>query len=212
MRLLCPWGSPGKNTGVGCSALIQGNLLNPGSKPRLLSLLHWQEVSLPLVLPGKPIHYTFTYLILMAIWQYFIKGFPYVCNILDHDIVKFLTFDKHLLKHLNFGWSSFGWSGNQFPRLVAVEASYRVMRTLEWWSVEPHIERNYLYINLSLYKKKFGQRNMHQGKLMWEAHGEKMPSISQGKRPRRDPFLPALSRNQPCWHLDFRLVTSQLSQ
>ena len=23
-RLLCPWGSPGKNTGVGCHALLQG--------------------------------------------------------------------------------------------------------------------------------------------------------------------------------------------
>ena len=23
-RLLCPWGSPGKNTGVGCRALLQG--------------------------------------------------------------------------------------------------------------------------------------------------------------------------------------------
>lgn len=148
----------------------------------------------------------------MAIWQYFIKVFPYVCNILDHHIVKFLTFDKHLLKQLNFGWSSFGWSGNQFPRLV-VEARYRVMRTLKWRSVEPHIERNCLYINLSLYKKKkFGQRNMHQGKLTWEVHTEKMPSISQGKRPRRELFLPALSRNQPCWHLDFRLVTSQLFQ
>ena len=27
---LCPWDSPGKNTGVGCHALIQGNLPNPG--------------------------------------------------------------------------------------------------------------------------------------------------------------------------------------
>ena len=25
-RLLCPWGSPGKNTGVGCHALLQGPL------------------------------------------------------------------------------------------------------------------------------------------------------------------------------------------
>ena len=26
-RLLCPWGSPGKNTGVGCHALLQGIFL-----------------------------------------------------------------------------------------------------------------------------------------------------------------------------------------
>ena len=29
-RLLCPWDSPGKNTGVGCHALLQGNLPHPG--------------------------------------------------------------------------------------------------------------------------------------------------------------------------------------
>ena len=32
-RLLCPWDSPGKNTGVGCHALLQGNLLDPGIEP-----------------------------------------------------------------------------------------------------------------------------------------------------------------------------------
>ena len=33
-RLLCPWYSPGKNTGVGCHFLIQGDLPDPGIKPR----------------------------------------------------------------------------------------------------------------------------------------------------------------------------------
>ena len=36
-RLLCPWDSPGKNTGVGCHALLQGIFLTQGSN---LSLLH----------------------------------------------------------------------------------------------------------------------------------------------------------------------------
>ena len=31
---LCPWNSPGKNTGVGCHAFFQGNLPNPGIQPR----------------------------------------------------------------------------------------------------------------------------------------------------------------------------------
>ena len=30
---LCPWDSPGKSTGVGCCALLQGNLTNPGMEP-----------------------------------------------------------------------------------------------------------------------------------------------------------------------------------
>ena len=33
-RLLCPWDSPGKNTGVGCHALLQGILPNPGIEPK----------------------------------------------------------------------------------------------------------------------------------------------------------------------------------
>ena len=53
-RLLCPWDSPGKNTGVSCHSLLQG-IARPGDgKPSLLSLLHWQVGSLPLASPGKP--------------------------------------------------------------------------------------------------------------------------------------------------------------
>ena len=32
-RLLCLWDSPGKNTGVSCHTLLQGNLPDPGSNP-----------------------------------------------------------------------------------------------------------------------------------------------------------------------------------
>ena len=35
-RLLCPWDSPGMNTGVGCHALLQGDLLDPGIEPTSL--------------------------------------------------------------------------------------------------------------------------------------------------------------------------------
>ena len=37
-RLLCPWNSPGKNTGVGCHFLLQGIFLIQRSSP--LCLLH----------------------------------------------------------------------------------------------------------------------------------------------------------------------------
>ena len=50
IRLLCPWDSPGKNTGVGCCFLLPGILPTQGSNPHLLCLLHWQADSLP----GKP--------------------------------------------------------------------------------------------------------------------------------------------------------------
>ena len=37
-RLPCPWDSPGKNTGVGCHAFLQGIFLIQGSNPYLLYL------------------------------------------------------------------------------------------------------------------------------------------------------------------------------
>ena len=45
------WDSPGKNTGVGCHALLKGIFPNQGSKSGLLCLLRWQT---PLAPPGKP--------------------------------------------------------------------------------------------------------------------------------------------------------------
>ena len=47
-RLLYPWDSPGKNTGVSSHSLLQGSFPTWESNPRLLCLLHWQAVSLPL--------------------------------------------------------------------------------------------------------------------------------------------------------------------
>ena len=48
-RLLCPWTSPGKNTGVGCHSLLQ-DLPDPGIEPRSPAL---QADCLPLEPPGK---------------------------------------------------------------------------------------------------------------------------------------------------------------
>ena len=50
-KFLCPLDSPGKNTGVGCHFLLQGNLPNPGIKPGSPALL---ADSLPPEPPGKP--------------------------------------------------------------------------------------------------------------------------------------------------------------
>jgi len=46
-QLLCPWNSPGKNTGVGCHALLQGIFPTQGSNPCLLwllQLLHCRQI------------------------------------------------------------------------------------------------------------------------------------------------------------------------
>ena len=51
-RLLCPWNSPGKNTGLGSHSRI---FPTQGSNRCLLHLLHGQVDSFANVLPGKPV-------------------------------------------------------------------------------------------------------------------------------------------------------------
>ena len=50
-RLLCPCDSPGKNSGVGCHALLQGIFLTQESNLHLFHLLHQWACSLPLASP-----------------------------------------------------------------------------------------------------------------------------------------------------------------
>ena len=54
VRLFCPWDFPGKNTGVGYHARLQGIFPIQGLNLCLLGLLHWQAGSLLLAPPGKP--------------------------------------------------------------------------------------------------------------------------------------------------------------
>ena len=49
-----PLSMGGKNTRVGCRALLQEIFPTQGLNQRLLCLLHWQVGSLPLAPPGKP--------------------------------------------------------------------------------------------------------------------------------------------------------------
>ena len=56
-RLLGPWDSPGKKTGVGCHVLLQGLFLNQETNPHLLHLLfgrqvlyHYRHLGNPLIL------------------------------------------------------------------------------------------------------------------------------------------------------------------
>ena len=52
-RLLCPWDSPGKNTGVGCHVLLQGIFPTQESNPHLL---HCKQILYPLSHLGSPIY------------------------------------------------------------------------------------------------------------------------------------------------------------
>ena len=55
-RLPCPWDSPGKNTGVGCHFLLQGNLPNPGIEPKSSVSATFQADSLLFEPSGKYKH------------------------------------------------------------------------------------------------------------------------------------------------------------
>ena len=54
IRLLCPWDSPGKNTGVGCHFLLHGIFPTQRTNLRLLCLLHWHAGSSSLAPSEKP--------------------------------------------------------------------------------------------------------------------------------------------------------------
>ena len=58
-RLLCPWNSPGKNTGVGCHSFLQGIFWTQGSN---LGLLHCTQILYHLSYQGSPGICVYTYI------------------------------------------------------------------------------------------------------------------------------------------------------
>ena len=90
-RLLCPWDSPGKDTGVGCHSLLQGIFPTQGSKRHLL---HWQVGSLSLGPPWKP----FIWDSLVLFTQEYIDELPELRNTLDHKASPDCGLGKSLLK------------------------------------------------------------------------------------------------------------------
>ena len=115
-RLLCPWDSPDKNTGVGCHFLLQGIFPTQGSN---LCLLNWQADSSPLSHQGSPyIH------IPPPFWV----SFPFRTP--DGSVIK----TWHIFKHLMVGirmifqlvillWVK-GESGSTQGRLVSRTLGY----------------------------------------------------------------------------------------
>ena len=53
-KLHHPWDFPGKNTGVGCHGLLQGNLPNPGIEPTSVVSPALAGEFFTTVPPGKP--------------------------------------------------------------------------------------------------------------------------------------------------------------
>ena len=62
-RLLCPWDSPGKNTGVGCHFLLQGSS-PPGDQMRVSCTAGGFFISEP---PGKPTQVLISYVCILKV-------------------------------------------------------------------------------------------------------------------------------------------------
>ena len=67
LTLLCPWNSPGKNTGVSCHAHLQRIFLTERSNLYFSVASAWQVDSLPLSHRGKIHIYTYLYKITLSI-------------------------------------------------------------------------------------------------------------------------------------------------
>ena len=71
--LLCAWESPGKNTEVGCHAVLQEIFPTQGSNPHLLCLLHGKWILCPLNHQGSP----FCILVVLKFTQTILFGAPW---------------------------------------------------------------------------------------------------------------------------------------
>ena len=67
-RFLCPWNFPGKNTGMGCHFLLQGNLLNWGTELTSLESPTFAGGFLTTAPYRKPLHPNAFHLLLRRIW------------------------------------------------------------------------------------------------------------------------------------------------
>ena len=80
-RVLCPWDSPGKNTEVGCHALLQGIFPTQGLNLHLLRLLYQQVGFLPLGPQGKLHNKRYQPFIWYDIPLILLFTFHFTCNI-----------------------------------------------------------------------------------------------------------------------------------
>ena len=105
-RLLGPWASPGKNTGVDCPALLQGILLTQGSNPWLLQRLHLKQILYPLSHRGSPYIYTYCiYIVHIIVYVYSFRASPVAQTVkrlpaIQETRVRFLGWEDPLEKEM----------------------------------------------------------------------------------------------------------------
>ena len=100
-RLFCPWDSPGKNTAVGCRALLQRICPTQGSNPHVLCLLHWKAGSLPVMPPGNQPCISTMWHIAPILW-------------VGREVILFVLLWKLRLKEVK--WLPHSYTGRKHPR------------------------------------------------------------------------------------------------
>ena len=133
-RLLCPWDSPGKNTGVGGHFPLRGIFPNQGSNPHLQRPLHWQADALALHHLGTHMRCSQTGLNkplplppgVHRLWE------KQVCNrLLQYGIETFMTEVsercKVYIEDLGWGLGQFGKSVEWQPKLQRGPVAARII-------------------------------------------------------------------------------------
>ena len=125
--LLCPWSSPGKNTGVGCQSLTQRVFLTQGSN---LSLPHCRWFLYRLSHEGSPLHMTVNLNSLSASSHtsgLFTKTCPGVTPL---SLNGAFSFDVKPVCAYSFQWEL---KGNQCPSSVGRERTVPDSIGFPWW-------------------------------------------------------------------------------
>ena len=92
--LLCPWDSPGKNTGVGCHSLLQGIFPTQGLNP---GLLHCRQIVYYLSHQGSPYFYIKTYkAMFILVWP--VHSYSWQCLLIS----RILNFDEIYCINISF--------------------------------------------------------------------------------------------------------------
>ena len=113
VRLLCPWNSPGKNTGVGSHSLLQGIFLIQGLNQVSCTASRF-------FLPSEPI-----------IYNLLDMGFPDASS--GKDSTCQCRRHKRLRKHgLNLRVGKIPWSEKWYPTLVSSPGKFHRQRSLPW--------------------------------------------------------------------------------
>ena len=115
------WNSSGKNTGMGCQALLQGIFPTQGSNPHLIMSPALQVGSLPLVPPGKPwcvCQYQFLHSQRYAV-NFVSCSYPWIPNVFEKwDILsKCHIYASQVLLKAKSLFNAYGFSESQFSPL-----------------------------------------------------------------------------------------------